>query len=717
MRARLWIALALGGSTAAAAALWGTDVGSSGTQVAASSNRTSISATATVSSGTAMAASTSAVSTPGFGFLAPASYPVGANANGDAVAIGDVTGDGRNDVVVTTDGYGYGEFNPDENQVFVFAQRTDGVLSAPVRYAYGSKANETGLALGDLNHDAILDIVVGHDSGITLLISDGNGGFRTEIRTGDKAINDVGIVDIDLDGNLDVIAQSWYLGAIQYFGDGQGSVRATRSLATPAVGYNDLKIGDVTGDGLPDLVISSGQNRNFWVYPHNGVDGYTWYRTYTVPAVTFAPGGVAIGDFNGDGRNDIALSEPGNKPTHMWVYPQGTNGQLQEVVALDSYDIPEAVISADLDRDGRQDLVTLHGGWMNLGYYLQGEGGVLASEKLAPVPPASHYNTQGLAAGDVNGDGCTDVAIADYISDLTVLIGQNCHEPSPRPVADDIDGDRKSDLLWRSSPAHYWAYWTMDGAQRTGGMSFAVGPDWRVIATGDFHGDGLLDLVWTNGYFMQLWEGNGVGYTGAAMPLYPAGWRIVASGDVDGDGKADLTWRNGTDSDLAVWKMAGATVAGSAGFAVSPAWSVLGSGDLDGDHRMDLVMTDGSRMRLWSGTAGLGFTQAAMGGYPVGWELAGLGDIDGDNRSDLFWRQAEGGYFVYWTMIGTQKVNGATFRVDGSWHVVSSGDYDGDGLGDIVWSNGSSMQLWSFNGQSFAGYEMPGYPKTWSVIP
>src|SRR5215472_1272480 len=83
----------------------------------------------------------------------------------DAVAIGDVTGDGRADVVLTTTFY-FDALN--DYCVFVFPQQPDGTLGAPMRFPYLATANRNGIVLVDLNEDGILDVVVGHETGITV---------------------------------------------------------------------------------------------------------------------------------------------------------------------------------------------------------------------------------------------------------------------------------------------------------------------------------------------------------------------------------------------------------------------------------------------------------------------------------------------------------------------------------------------------------------------
>jgi hypothetical protein len=361
----------------------------------------------------------------GFGFgpwsaVAVGSWP-------DAIAIGDVTGDGLNDVVLTTTYY----FDPENDyQVFVFAQQPDGTLGAPEKWSYTATATRTGLELTDLNGDGILDIAVGHGTGVTILLADGTGDFTTEVVTAPRASDTLTNADVDLDGIPDLIGLSWSAGAMIFYGNGSGGISSQELLATNAAGYNDQAIGDLNGDGVDDLAVMSGQLYavpNLSVHLHDGVFGFLSPETYFVGENELTDG-VAVGDINSDKRDDVVLSRGRNSPTYLWLYHQNEQGTLEGPTTIDSYDIPETVEVTDLDNDGMKDVVVLHGGWQKAGYYLQKAGG-LSPEILVDIPYASHYSPEGLAVGDINDDGCPDMAIADYNQGLVTLLGQDCMQP------------------------------------------------------------------------------------------------------------------------------------------------------------------------------------------------------------------------------------------------------------------------------------------------
>ena len=348
----------------------------------------------------------------------PGSWP-------EAVAVGDVTGDGRDDAVLTTTYY----FDLDNDyHVFVYPQLEDGTLGAPVKYPYQATANRTGLQLTDFDGNGVLDIAVGHGQGVTLLLADGFGGFDISVIPAGIAADTLSAFDVNLDGDADVVGLSWSAGAEVFLGDGIGGFFDIYPLATNAAGYNDQESGDLNNDGITDLAVMSGQGivPNLSVHLNDGMGNLLDPETYAVGQNELTDG-IGLGDIDSDGLTDVVLSRGRNSPTHLWLYYQDAQGGLSGPETIASYDIPETVEVADINRDGLDDVLVLHGGWTRLGVYLQGEEG-LTDEHLVPIPYASHYSPHGLAIGDIDSDGCPDVAIADYNHGLVTLMGQSCPE-------------------------------------------------------------------------------------------------------------------------------------------------------------------------------------------------------------------------------------------------------------------------------------------------
>lgn len=355
--------------------------------------------------------------------LAPSEvHPIGSWP--DAAAVGDVNGDGRDDVVVSTTYY-FDEGN--DYQVLVYLQQADGSLAPPLRFPYGF-ANQTSLVVGNLDRDAAQEIVLGHGGGIMIIDWDQERLWpvvRTTMHTheiGWRATN-VALLDADRDGAPDVVAHGWSEGAVIYMGDGRGGVRESVHLPTPADGYNDLDSGDFNGDGYQDFVVQSGQGEtNAYVYLNDGTLSFKGPTTIDPTDGVWGGDAVGVGDFNNDGRDDLALV---GDHTEVKIYLQDDAGTLVYDRSITTEYYPNAMLGRDLDLDGRDDLLILHGGG-GISFFLQDAKGLGQGTWIDGLY-ATHLNPHGMGVGDLDGDGCPDVAVANYNVGLVIHKGQGCN--------------------------------------------------------------------------------------------------------------------------------------------------------------------------------------------------------------------------------------------------------------------------------------------------
>jgi hypothetical protein len=357
----------------------------------------------------------------------------------ETVAIGDVTGDGRPDVVVGTEGVTSGTEPDQGGLVMVFPQLPDKSLGTPVigTYLHGYASSRIGMAIGDLDGDGKSEVVVGHQEGLSIAKYRVNEASLSITRFNDIGFTAVEVKDFDTDGKLDVLAQTWSIGAVLFKGDGAGGLARLREVTTPLKGYNHVVGRDMNNDARQDLVLSNGQGERSWFLMLNdGTGGFLPPKEYALPARSpnywpWTAWGLDSADLNGDGLKDVVVSLLSNRPAGVGIYLADKNGNYTLDRVLESYDMPQSIALADLDGNGLTDIVTLHGGWFNAGYYLQGPSGfdpeVLVSIGMSGNP-TSQYRPDGLAVGDINSDGCKDVAIADYQFGLLVLLGKNCRK-------------------------------------------------------------------------------------------------------------------------------------------------------------------------------------------------------------------------------------------------------------------------------------------------
>ena len=332
-----------------------------------------------------------------------------------SVAVGDFTGDGRQDVALSTGFY----FDPTNDwKLFLFPQTASGTLGRPVRLDTDGQVNGEAMALaaGDIDGDGRTDLVLAVDKGVDVYLQR-NGSLTFAGLIDLPGTRHAGLADIDGDGDLDLVVNR-KSGVVSLAGTGAGAFGPAQRVND--VSYKEIETGDVTGDGLSDIV---GFQGNFLDVVGGRSDGtFADAVSYKVDDFWNMGQGLAIGDFNGDGRNDVAASISVNSPGAIIdVFTQKEDGTLVRTSALRSYDIPEPLVAADMNLDGRTDLVTLHGGWNRAGVYTQRPDGTMGPESLFPIPYASRYPAKALDVGDFNGDGLPDVAVADYNNGLVML--------------------------------------------------------------------------------------------------------------------------------------------------------------------------------------------------------------------------------------------------------------------------------------------------------
>jgi hypothetical protein len=547
-----------------------------------------------------------------------------------AIAAGDFTGNGRLDLAVADIGdLQYGGQDP--GGVSVLLGNGDGTFQPAREYAAGT--TPVALVAGAFNGDGHLDLAVadngaGTDTGgVSVLLSNGDGTFQPPV-TSLGVIHPIAIVAGDFNG------------------DGKVDLATTSSI-----GFYGISL--LLGNG-------------------NG----TFQAPHVIPDRALGPYTLVAGDFNDDGRLDLATIDQLTPSSPITVLLGNGDGSFAQEQGTELGSSPLASVSGDFNGDGRLDVVTV-----SLGGYItvllgNGDGTFQTSETIAA--PNSGFSFPSMAAADFNGDGRLDLAVAEA-SGVRILLGNG------------------------------------DGTFQTA-VNYVVGAFPRSIVSCDF-GNGHLDLAVANenDNTVSVLLGNGDG-TFQAQVAYAVGKSpdAIVAGDFNRDGHLDLAVANENDATVTV-------LLGNGDGTFQPAKTVaadisgpLVAGDFNGDGRLDLggldynTETNSYDLSVWLGDGDGTFEPAQTVAVGVAHFIGGnllVGDFNGDGRPDLggldYNTETNSYDLSVWLSNGDSKFR-PSMNVALSDSPVRpflvAGDFNGDGKLDIALTNARRHEVDVFLG-------------------
>jgi uncharacterized repeat protein (TIGR01451 family) len=292
-------------------------------------------------------------------FQAPVAYAVGSNPSG--IAIGEFSGDGKADIAVV---------NFDSNNVSILLGNGDGTFLSAVNYAAGT--NPGSVASGDFNGDTKTDLAVGNrgSNNVSILLGNGNGTFAAAVNyAAGTAPSSVALGDFNGDTKADLVVansgppEEFTGGDLSVLlGNGDGTFAAavsyTGSFSHPA----SVAIGDFNGDGHQDLVVVNSRVHTFsnpiWVSILLGNGNGTFASGVAYGVDVFALS-VAVADFNADGKTDLAVANSGSNDVSILL--GNGNGTFPAPVNYGGLNVPSTVAAVDFNEDGKPDLAVTNG--------------------------------------------------------------------------------------------------------------------------------------------------------------------------------------------------------------------------------------------------------------------------------------------------------------------------------------------------------------------
>ncbi|OFY62038.1 MAG: hypothetical protein A2Y71_04960, partial [Bacteroidetes bacterium RBG_13_42_15] len=742
-------------------------------------------------------------------FNAKVDFPAGANP--ENIAIGDIDGDGKSDLIITDINNGIvSVYRNTSIRGFV----TTGSFSAKVDFVTGSMPKS--VCIGDIDGDGKPDIVVANSDDNTVSVfrnlstpgSVNSGSFNTRVdfNTGTNP-SDVAIGDIDGDGKSDIIVTNYSSNSVSILRNISSPGYITADSFVPKVDFTTgsapqcVITGDIDGDTKPDLAITRSSDSSISLFRNISIPGSITSGSFDARVDLTAgmnPTSIAFGDIDLDGKPEISVVNSGANTVSVFINNSTpgsiTPGSLTPHVEFAAGVMPKSIAIGDINGDIKPDLAIVNNSGNSVSVLMNTStpGSITTSSFASKVDFSTGTGPLDIVIGDIDGDGKSDLSVIDNGGSSVSVIRNRISEPYPPVITSftpasgpvgitltitgtNFDTTPANNFVWfgavkatvttasateltvtvptgatykpisvtvngltaySAKPFNiiFSSTRIIDATILESKVDFPTATEPWAVTTGDIDGDGKQDLIISNQGSNTISIFRNTSTSGSIFGssleskvdltagMYPKG---IAVGDIDGNGKPDIIVANYASNSVSVFRNTstpGSIGAGSFAARVdfptgTNPYSVA-IGDIDGDGRPDISVTNDVSNSVSvlinnciSGSVDAG-SFAAKVDFTTGTNprVVVIGDIDMDGKPDLITGSYNDHTFSVFRNTSTPGSFGSgsfaakvDFSSATSSYAAAFGDIDGDDKPDLIFSSINDNTISIYRNTSIPG--------------